>query len=61
MHAALQWLKEGNPSLSELAERSGYESDAAFSRAFKRFNGISPGSARRATKSRGSIRDVQQP
>jgi AraC-like DNA-binding protein len=61
MHSALQWLKEGNASLSDLAARLGYESEAAFSRAFKRFNGISPGSARRATKARVSIRAVQQP
>jgi AraC-like DNA-binding protein/mannose-6-phosphate isomerase-like protein (cupin superfamily) len=47
MHSALQWLREGKPSLADLAARLGYESEAAFSRAFKRFNGISPGSARR--------------
>lgn len=51
MSSALLLLKEGNPSLSDLAARLGYESDAAFSRAFKRFNGISPGAARRAHES----------
>ena len=47
MHAALMWLKEENAALSEIAYRLGYESEAAFSRAFKRFVGISPGAARR--------------
>ncbi len=47
MHAALMWLKEENAALSEIAGRLGYESESAFSRAFKRFVGISPGAARR--------------
>jgi len=33
--------------ISDLASRLGYQSKAAFSRAFKRFIGISPGAARR--------------
>jgi AraC-like DNA-binding protein len=47
MHAAQMWLAEGHTSLSELAGRLGYKSEAAFSRAFKRLIGISPGAARR--------------
>ena len=47
MHAALMWLKEENAAISEIASRLGYESEAAFSRAFKRFLNISPGAARR--------------
>jgi AraC-like DNA-binding protein len=47
MHAALMWLKEENAALSEIACRLGYESEAAFSRAFRRFVGISPRAARR--------------
>jgi AraC-like DNA-binding protein len=47
MHAALTWLKETDASLGELASRLGYESEAAFSRAFKRLLGIPPGAARR--------------
>jgi AraC-like DNA-binding protein len=47
MHAALMWLKEENAALSEIASRLGYESEAAFSRAFERFVGISPGATRR--------------
>lgn len=47
MHMALAWLKEEKPPLGELASRLGYQSEAAFSRAFKRFIGISPGAVRR--------------
>jgi AraC-like DNA-binding protein len=47
MHTAQMWLKEDGASLGELASRLGYESEAAFSRAFKRFVGISPGALRR--------------
>jgi AraC-like DNA-binding protein len=51
MNVALTWLKEEPVSLGELANRLGYRSEAAFSRAFKRFIGVSPGSARRNTHS----------
>jgi AraC-like DNA-binding protein len=47
MHAAVMYLKEGDASLGELADRLGYESEAAFSRAFKRFIGVPPGAVRR--------------
>jgi AraC-like DNA-binding protein/mannose-6-phosphate isomerase-like protein (cupin superfamily) len=47
MRTAQMWLKEDDASLSELAGRLGYESEAAFSRAFKRFIGVSPGATRR--------------
>jgi AraC-like DNA-binding protein len=47
MHAALMWLKENDASLAELGSRLGYESEAAFSRAFKRVIGVSPGALRR--------------
>ena len=50
MNLALTWLKEENVSLGELANRLGYRSEAAFSRAFKRLIGVSPGSARRNTQ-----------
>ncbi len=41
------WLQEDGVTLGELAARLGYESEAAFSRAFKRVMGVSPGAARR--------------
>jgi AraC-like DNA-binding protein len=53
MHAALTWLKESNAPLSQLASKLGYESEAAFSRAFKRLMGVSPGAARRQAASVG--------
>lgn len=37
-------LLEGNITLGELSEQLGYQSEAAFSRAFKRTMGVSPGS-----------------
>jgi AraC-like DNA-binding protein len=46
MNAATLWLERDDGSLAELASRLGYESEAAFSRAFKRFKGISPGALR---------------
>jgi len=47
MHVALTWLKEDDAGLGELASRLGYESEAAFSRAFKRYIGVAPGAVRR--------------
>ena len=47
MNVALTWLKKEDVSLGEIANRLGYQSEAAFSRAFKRFIGVSPGAARR--------------
>ena len=43
---ALERLKEDQAPLADLAERLGYQSEAAFSRAFKRIIGVSPGAAR---------------
>ncbi|WP_185232353.1 AraC family transcriptional regulator [Teredinibacter franksiae] len=40
-------LQEGAISLGELAGQLGYQSEAAFSRAFKRTMGVSPGSVRK--------------
>jgi AraC-like DNA-binding protein len=47
MHLAVTRLKQDDATLCELANQLGYESEAAFSRAFKRFIGASPGSIRR--------------
>ena len=43
MHLALGWLEEHDEPLASLASRVGYQSEAAFSRAFKRFMGVPPG------------------
>jgi AraC-like DNA-binding protein len=47
MHLACAWLTDHEPPLLDLAERLGYQSEAAFSRAFKRVVGVSPGAYRR--------------
>jgi len=43
MHLAYQRLKFKNEPLIVLAEELGYQSEAAFSRAFKRVMGVTPG------------------
>jgi AraC-like DNA-binding protein len=48
MQVALDWLQHDDVPVAELAARLGYESEAAFSRAFKRTVGISPGAVRRS-------------
>jgi AraC-like DNA-binding protein len=47
MQAAFMRLKETDVAVAALANDLGYESEAAFSRAFKRVIGASPGAARR--------------
>ncbi len=47
MHVATTQLREGGATVAQLAHRLGYQSEAAFSRAFKRVVGVSPGSLRR--------------
>lgn len=47
MHTALTWLRDEEASLSDVAFRLGYQSEASFNRAFKRVIGITPGAARR--------------
>lgn len=47
MHVALTRLRESDDSIATVADSLGYESDAAFSRAFKRCLGMWPGAARR--------------
>ena len=49
MQVALDWLRHDDVPVAELAARLGYESEAAFSRAFKRMIGISPGASRRSS------------
>jgi AraC-like DNA-binding protein len=50
MHVALTRLHEADVSIVELANRLGYQSEAAFSRAFKRFIGVPPGGVRRGQR-----------
>jgi AraC-like DNA-binding protein len=63
MHLALTHLKEDDSRLGDLASRLGYQSEAAFSRAFKRFIGVSPGAVRIASRpaaQQGHAADVPQ-
>ncbi len=50
MQLARAQLQETSDTLSVLADRLGYQSEAAFCRAFKRVFGVSPGSVRLTTK-----------
>lgn len=47
MRIAAQWLEQEGRSVAETAHRLGYGSQAAFTRAFKRVIGVSPGARRR--------------
>ena len=47
MQIAAHWLKEPNMTIDRVAERCDYDSVPAFSRAFKRSFGVSPGAYRR--------------
>jgi AraC family transcriptional regulator, alkane utilization regulator len=47
---AMQMLRDGTHSIPNVAARVGYESEAAFNRAFKRFVGAPPASWRRAAR-----------
>ncbi|MGR8935300.1 MAG: AraC family transcriptional regulator, partial [Gammaproteobacteria bacterium] len=48
LQIASHWLLEPNMTVERVAERCGYESAAAFSKAFKRYFGTTPGAFRRA-------------
>ncbi len=50
MHVAVAALKEEGATVGELADRLGYRSEAAFSRAFKRVIGASPGAVKRSAE-----------
>lgn len=47
MMLAARWLRDGQSSVKEIAGRLGYETEAAFRRAFKRIHGVGPGQVRR--------------
>jgi AraC-like DNA-binding protein len=51
MRLAAEWIGRDRVPIDVAAHRLGYGSQAAFSRAFKRINGRSPGSARSALRS----------
>jgi len=53
MLMATSRLQESDVTLGELSEQCGYQSEAAFSRAFKRAMGVSPGRMRREMRQGG--------
>jgi AraC family transcriptional activator of mtrCDE len=60
MNVAAQMLTEG-VSIARAAQRVGYQSDAAFSRAFKKATGVLPGAYRRARTARAHDADAACP
>jgi AraC-like DNA-binding protein len=71
MHLARRHLRESTLGLAEIAARAGYESEAAFSRAFRRLVGVPPASWRQANApssefqsgqtNGSSTKDIQHP
>lgn len=47
MALAAGWLRDGDDRIGEIAERAGYQTEAAFSKAFKRWAGVAPSIYRR--------------
>ena len=54
MQVAQRMLQETAMPLAELAEQVGYQSEAAFSRAFKKVVGVAPGGMRRRGPGHGA-------
>ncbi|MET0405609.1 MAG: AraC family transcriptional regulator [Cystobacter sp.] len=52
MTKAAQFLRDGHLSLEEVARQVGYQSEASFNRAFKRWEGVAPGTYRRQARPR---------
>lgn len=52
VHVASGWLRTDRVTVAEAADRLGYDSEAAFSRAFKRISGVAPSTLRSANKAR---------
>lgn len=60
MHRAIAALREGRESLAQIATDLGYDSEAAFHRAFKRATGWTPGEyRRRAVVPAGPAHDLE--
>ena len=58
MQVASGMLRDTNAKLMEVAQDVGYESEAAFSRAFKRVAGVSPGAWRKVKRGNGHSEDA---
>lgn len=57
MQLARHWLERERLSVADVAARCGYQSEAAFSKAFKRITGLGPGEYRRARSPAPSVGD----
>lgn len=55
MHQARQWISRDRMRISEAAQRLGYDSEASFSRAFKRIVGTAPGTLRSSGADRATF------
>ena len=53
MQKASRLLETSQAGVAEVAKRVGYDAEAAFSKAFKRWIGVAPGAYRRTAESRG--------
>jgi AraC-like DNA-binding protein len=53
LHKAIEMLQAGQMTTAEIAFQVGYESEAAFSKAFKRWHGHGPGAIRRSSATTG--------
>jgi AraC-like DNA-binding protein len=60
MQVAHSWLTEDGATVAEVAGRLGYQSEAAFSRAFKRVTGVSPGSISSGARARSARAGAEQ-
>lgn len=49
MQSAWQWLQDEKLTVFDVAQRCGYQTEAAFAKAFKRIVGVGPGAARKAS------------
>jgi AraC-like DNA-binding protein len=61
MHYAAELLQGGELKIVEISARAGYRSEAAFSRRFTRYFGISPGSMRRNAQANGKSNNAVAP
>src|SRR5262249_3756787 len=60
MHLASSWLSRDRLTVREVATRLGYESEASFSRAFKRFMHVPPSAIRRGSRNERATSSPQR-
>ena len=60
MYKAIGLLQEDGRKLFEVAKSVGYDSDAAFSKAFKRVLGVAPRAYRRSARRRDEVEAARQ-